>query len=104
MSVGVFKNKEPEGDKLLKPAEIKRIARVAYRTVLRWIEVGHPRAGVLASLDLADRGHRHSYRIRYEDWKSFQKKLLTQPKNQPVAAAPIARAKVEKGQSSLFRY
>ena len=47
-------------------------------TILRWLTLGHPRAGVLASIDLAEDGKRHSYRIRVEDWEAFQQRLRTQ--------------------------
>ena len=63
---------------LLKPIDVKKMARVPYMTILRWLTLGHPRAGVLASIDLAEHGKRHSYRIRVEDWEAFQQRLRTQ--------------------------
>lgn len=66
--------------KFLKLVEIKRMARVPYATVTDWIEVGHPIAGLLPSIDLALPGKRHSYRVRAEDWEAFQAKLSTPPR------------------------
>ncbi len=44
----------PAGTQFLKPMDIKRLARVPYTTVIRWLTVGHPRAGILPSIDLAE--------------------------------------------------
>jgi hypothetical protein len=63
---------------LLKPIDVKRMARAPYMTILRRLTLGHPRAGVLASIDLAEHGKRHSYRIRVEDWDASQQRLRTQ--------------------------
>jgi hypothetical protein len=68
------------GPILLRPIDIRRIARVPYRTVIKWIEVGHPRAGLLPSIDFAATRKRHSYRIRPSDWEAFQAKLTTEPR------------------------
>ena len=42
---------------LLRPIDINRQARVPYRTVIAWLEIGHPRAGVLPSVNLAATGN-----------------------------------------------
>ena len=92
------------GDVLFKPIDIKRIARVPYRTVINWIEVGHWHAGILPSIDLADKGRRHSYRIRPQDWELFQSKLQTAPRTHR-RPAPAPRPQLAKTRSSsLFRY
>ena len=82
-------------DQFLKLAEIKRIARVPYKTVTKWITVGHARAGILPSIDLAETGKRHSYRIRPEDWELFQQKLRSpaQTRRQPSTPPPRPRDK-----------
>src|SRR5438270_13760282 len=74
----------------LKPMEIKKLARVPYATVLGWLTVGHPRAGVLPSIDLAQTGKRHSYRIRRDDWEAFLARLQTAPREQQ-GAKPLQR-------------
>ena len=91
---------------LMKPSDIRREARVPYLTVLKWLTVGHPRAGMLPSIDLAETRKRHSYRIRREDWVAFQARLQTpEPVKQTTAAAP-RNAKRTNGQTrpKVFRY
>jgi hypothetical protein len=65
---------------LLKPMEIKRLARVPYTTVIGWLTVGHPRAGVLPSVDLSGPGRRHSYRVRRAELEAFLARLQTAPR------------------------
>ena len=88
---------------LLKPIDIKRAARVPYQTVIHWVEVGHPRAGRLPSIDLAEAGKRHSYRIAPADWEAFQRKLTStaKPERPPAAACEPRPRKPAKG---TFRY
>ena len=45
----------------LRPADIKRQARVPYRTVIAWLERGHPRAEILPSINLTTTGKRKGY-------------------------------------------
>jgi hypothetical protein len=89
---------------LLKPTDIKRLARVPYDTVIGWLTVGHPRAGLLPSIDLATTGKRHSYRVRPEEWEAFQARLQTLPKerqrSKPVSRPSTARS----GQRGMFHY
>src|SRR3954468_23474050 len=88
---------------LLKPMDIKRLARVPYAAVIGWLTTGHPRAGVLPSIDLAATGKRHSYRIRPEDWEAFLAKLQTVPKERQ-RARPLPRPSgVEDKQKGMFR-
>jgi len=95
----------PEAEALfLKPADIKRLARVPYATVIGWLTVGHPRAGVLPSLDLATTGKRHSYRVRRADWEAFLARLQTVP-SERQRARPLPRpAAGPDGKSGMFRY
>ncbi|MBL8792423.1 MAG: hypothetical protein JNM56_00815, partial [Planctomycetia bacterium] len=89
---------------LLKPMEIKRLARVPYSTVLQWLTVGHPRAGLLPSIDLAETGKRHSYRVRREDWESFLIRLQTVPKERQ-RSSPLPRpSTVKTSQKGMFSY
>lgn len=89
---------------LLKPMDIKRLARVPYTTVITWLTTGHPRAGVLRSIDFATTGKRHSYRVRLEDWDAFLSRLQTVPKEQQ-RAKPLPRpSTVENGKKGMFRY
>ena len=89
---------------MLKPIQVKRMAKVPYATVIRWLTVGHPRAGILRSIDLAATGKRHSYRIRSEDWKAFLGKLQTVPKERQ-RAKPLPRPDTVKGkQKGTFDY
>jgi hypothetical protein len=83
--------------------ELKRLARVPYQSVIRWIEVGHPRAGILPSIDLAETGKRHSYRVRLEDWLAFAAKLTTEPRTRRPATPP-ARPTQTPGSTGTFRY
>src|SRR5687768_10183386 len=89
---------------LLKPMDIRKLARVPYSTVIGWLTVGHPRAGILPSVDLAAAGKRHSYRIKVADWEAFLAKLQTTPKQRqrarPLPRSPAARDK----QKGMFRY
>lgn len=75
---------------MLKPMDLKKLARVPYTTVIDWLTIGHPRAGVLPSIDLAGAGKRHSFRIRSEDWEAFLNKLQTVPKERQQAK-PLPR-------------
>jgi hypothetical protein len=89
---------------LLKPIDIKRMARVPYATVIRWLTAGHPRAGVLPSMDLAESGKRHSYRVRQEDWQNFLQRLQTVPRSrQQPQPLPRPSRGTGKGQG-MFRY
>jgi hypothetical protein len=89
---------------LLKPVDIKRMARVPYGTVIGWLTAGHPRAGVLPSVDLAEAGKRHSYRVRREDWAAFLAKLQTAPRVRQ-RAAPLPRPATLKNKAKgMFRY
>ena len=88
---------------LLKPIDIKRAARVPYQTVIHWVEVGHPRAGRLPSIDLAEAGKRHSYRIAPADWEAFQRKLASAAKVERPPAAPC-KPRPRKPAAGTFRY
>jgi hypothetical protein len=88
---------------LLRPIDIKRQARVPYRTVIAWLELGHPRAGVLPSVNLAPTAKRKSYRVRPEDWETFLTRLRTEPRTRQPAA-PAARPPSRVGSHGLFRY
>jgi hypothetical protein len=89
---------------LLKPVEIKRLARVPYATVTGWLTVGHPRAGVLPSIDLAETGKRHSYRVRRADWEAFLARLQTVPKERQ-RAQPLPRPKAAQSNGKgMFDY
>jgi len=72
----------------LKPMDIRRLARVPYTTVLSWLMVGHPRAGILRSVDLAQTGKRHSFRVSHEDWEVFLHKLQTVREREPKRSSP----------------
>jgi hypothetical protein len=88
----------------LKPMDLKRLMRVPYTTVIRWLTVGHHRAGVLPSIDLAEPGKRHSFRIRQEDWEAFLARLRTAPRVRPRSEPrprPAAGAGEKQG---MFRY
>jgi hypothetical protein len=89
---------------LLKPMDIKRLARVPYETVLAWLTVGHPRAGVLPSIDLAQAGKRHSYRIRRADWEAFLARLQTVPRERQRARPQPRPAATQDGKQGMFRY
>jgi hypothetical protein len=88
--------------RLLKPMEIKRMARVPYETVIQWLTVGHPRAGILPSLDLAHTAKRHSFRVRQEDWEAFLAKLQTLPRT-GQRSAPSPRSS-RSSESGMFNY
>lgn len=90
-------------ERFLKPMDIKRQARVPYETVIHWLTVGHPRAGVLPSVDLAPNRKRHSFRIRPEDWASFLARLQTAPRERRRPSPPPRPSTASKS-SRLFRY
>lgn len=90
-------------EQFLKPMDIKRQARVPYETVLQWLTVGHPRAGILQSVDLATTRKRHSFRIRTEDWASFLAKLQTLPREKQRCSPP-PRPPAPKKLSGSFQY
>jgi hypothetical protein len=92
------------GPELLKPMDLKRLARVPYTTVIKWLTTGHPRAGILASIDLCETGKRHSYRIRPEDWAAFLARLQTTPRAR-VQPSPQPRPSTMKASKrGMFRY
>src|SRR3954453_21933750 len=87
-----------------KPMDIKRRARVPYATVIGWLTTGHPRAGILPSIDLAETGKRHSYRIKREDWDAFLARLQTVPRErQQSKPLPRPSTAVDK-KKGMFRY
>ena len=91
------------GRPLLRPIDIKRQGRVPYRTVIAWLEAGHPRAGVLPSVNLAATGKRKSYRIRPEDWESVPVAARDRAAGAAAGladAAPVVRSQGE----GPFRY
>jgi len=88
---------------MLKPMEIKRQARVPYETVIQWLTVGHPRAGILPSVDLSTTRKRHSYRIRPEDWEAFMARLQTLPRERQRSSPPPLPSSALKTSGS-FRY
>jgi hypothetical protein len=91
-------------ENLLKPMDIKRIARVPYTTVIGWLTRGHARAGILPSVDLAGKNKRHSYRISREDWEAFLTKLQTVLRErQPARPLPRPEGAETKG-TGIFRY
>jgi hypothetical protein len=92
------------GETFLKPVEIKRIAKVPYCTVIGWLTVGHPRAGLLRSVDLHEGGKRHSYRIRPADWEAFLARLQTVPKERQQVTPLPRPSQVKDGKKGLFRY
>jgi hypothetical protein len=91
-------------DRLLKPMGIKRLARVPYATVLRWLTSGHPRAGLLPSVDLAEAGRRHSLRVRRADWEAFLARLQTLPRARRQAQPPPRPPSARPGKKGMFRY
>ena len=93
----------PPYDALLKPMDIKRLARVPYTTVIGWLTIGHPRAGILPSIDLATTGKRHSYRIRREDWEAFLARLQTVPRERQ-RSSPMPRPVSGGAGKKKFRY
>ena len=87
----------------LKPIEIKRIARVPYQTVIAWLTVGHPTAGLLRSVDLAAPGKRHSFRVARQDWDEFLNRLQSKTRTRrdgPSGPSQPAHRSREK----RFRY
>ena len=88
---------------LFKPMDIKKMARVPYATVIGWLTVGHPRGGVLPSIDLGGAGKRHSYRIRREDWEVFLARLQTVPRERQRPSPMPRPESVPKG-TKKFRY
>ncbi len=91
-------------EELLKPMELKRLAKVPYATVKSWLETGHPRAGLLPSIDLAATGKRHSYRIRRADWEAFLSRLqtVTRERQQSKPLPPPASSQNKK--KGVFNY
>ena len=88
---------------LLKPMDIKRQARVPYETIIQWLTIGHPRAGLLPSFDLSATKKRHSYRIRPEDWEAFLARLQTLPKERRrFSPQPLPSVASKNGR--FFRY
>lgn len=88
---------------LLRPIDIKRQARIPYRTVIDWLEVGHPRAGVLPSVNLSASAKRKSYRIKAEDWEEFLTRLQTEPRTERPAS-PVPRSAAEPKSDGMFSY
>jgi hypothetical protein len=89
---------------LLKPMDIKRMARVPYSTVIGWLTIGHPRAGILPSIDLAEPDKRHSFRVRWEDWQAFLGRLTTEPRERQQPK-PLSRPEAsETNGKGMFRY
>ena len=84
--------------------DIKRLARVPYTTVIRWLVSGHPRAGILPSIDLAETGKRHSYRVRKQDWEAFLCRLQTTPRERQLAKPVPHRQAAETNHHGMFRY
>lgn len=80
------------------------MARVPYDTVITWLTIGHPCAGILASIDLAEPGKRHSFRIRWQDWQTFLNRLKTVPRERQQAR-PLPRPEaIEIKGKGMFRY
>src|SRR5262249_41528927 len=92
------------GEELLKPVELKRLARVPYGVVVGWLTVGHPRAGVLPSIDLAAQGKRHSFRVRRADWEAFLARLRTVPREQQQARPQPRPETARNSKKGMFRY
>ena len=78
--------------------------RVPYRTVIAWLERGHPRAEILPSINLTTTGKRKGYRIRPEDWEAFLLRLSTEQRARPPGAAPMPRPTSRSREQGLFRY
>jgi len=93
----------PYPERLLKPMDVKRQARVPYETVIQWLTVGHPRAGLLPSVDLSATRRRHSYRIRPEDWEAFLARLQTMPREKQRSSPPPRPSTTAKT-GSYFSY
>ena len=60
---------------VLTVSDLVRMARVERRTVLRWIEKGHERAGRLPAYDCGTVCYRR-LRVRTEDWNAFCDRML----------------------------
>jgi hypothetical protein len=90
-------------EEFLKPMDIKRLARVPYATVIAWLTTGHPRAGVLPSIDFAETGRRHSFRVRRQDWETFLERLRTMPRERQQPK-PLPRPSTVKNKNGMFRY
>jgi hypothetical protein len=75
----------------LKPMDIRHQGRFPYETVIRWIEVGHPRVGKLRAIDFSEPGKRRSYRIKPEDWEDFQQKLSCPEQTRQEHSSPPPR-------------
>ena len=95
---------ENQPDRWLKPVDIKRIAGVPYKTVVAWLTSGHSRAGVLPSVDLANDGKRHSYRIRPKDWEQFQVRLRTRQSSTTEQLPTTTAGRRQKKGPGSFRY
>ena len=94
-----------EKKSFLRPIDIKRQLKVPYETVVSWLTVGHPRAGILPSIDLAHPGKRHSFRILKEDLQAFLFKLTTSTREK-TKTKPLSK-KIDRGVASdngLFHY
>lgn len=87
----------------LRPVDIKRALNVSYENVVSWLTVGHPRAGILPSVDLAQPGKRHSFRILATDLDSFLHKLSTTTR-EPIKTQPLPPGGRGKGGKGMFRY
>jgi hypothetical protein len=72
--------------------------------VISWLTVGHPRAGVLPSIDLASTNKRHSFRIRPEDWITFLAKLRATPRVPSQATPPGRPTPIARSPNGMFRY
>lgn len=97
-------SESPKVDVYLKPMDIKRLIRVPYATVVGWLTYGHPRAGLLPSIDLAASGKRHSYRVRAEDWEAFLRRLQSIP-SERQRSKPLPRPRAANGiGQGMFRY
>ena len=88
----------------LKPMDIKQLARVPYSTVIFWLTVGHPRAGVLPSIDFATTGKRHSFRVRLQDWEAFLVRLQTVPKKRQQLKPLPRPSTVKDKKNGMFHY
>jgi hypothetical protein len=88
---------------LLRPIDIECQARVPYKTVIAWLEAGHPHAGVLPSVNLSADTRRRSYRIRPEDWEAFMSRLQTEPRARQ-SASPMPRPSSGPKGKGPFRY
>jgi len=95
---------ENQPDRWLKPVDIKRITGVPYKTVVAWLTSGHSRAGVLPSVDLANDGKRHSYRIRPKDWEQFQVRLRTRQSSTTEQLPTTTAGRRQKKGPGSFRY